>query len=160
LARQRSCAAVPRIRDAIVPLRPATASEPTNAASPPSSSNSATTSRGEVRLERDRPEPSVIRGAMPSSSSSSRMTAAPAAVLPRSPNCAPSTLMSISAMKLSDGWFISRSSSAAGWERQAPTATASFGVRPRRARRSMSTPSPRSCLVNARAAKFAGRRCQ
>ena len=36
-------------------------------------------------------------------------------------------------MKLSDGWFISRSSSVTGCERHAPTGTASAGVAPRRA---------------------------
>ena len=63
-------------------------------------------------------------------------------------------------MKLSDGWFISRRSTVSGWERQAPIGTAVGFVRPRRALRATSTPRPRSCLVNALAAKFAGRFCQ
>ena len=64
-------------------------------------------------------------------------------------------------MKLSDGWFISRNRSATGWERHAPTGDrARSAVRPRRAPRATSTPRWRSCLVNAVAAKFAGRFCQ
>ena len=79
LARQRSCAAVPRMRWSSVPLRPATASDWSNAtaasvASMPVSSR--TTSRGVVRFERERPEPSTIVGAMSKRSSVSRIDGA------------------------------------------------------------------------------------
>ena len=127
------------------------------AASSCSSCSSVTTSLGVVRSERERPEPSTIRGAIPSVPSSSVATSAPAAVLPAPPKRAPTTLISVSAMKLSDGWFICRSRSASAAERQAPTGTAASAVRPRRAPRSTSTPRWRSCLVKNVAAKLAGR---
>ena len=44
--------------------------------------SSRTTSRGVVRLARERPEPSTIVGAIPKRSTVSRMTAPPAAVEP------------------------------------------------------------------------------
>ena len=85
----------------------------------------------------------------------------PAAVLPAPPNCAPSTLTNISAMKLSDGWFISRSSSVTGWERHSVTSAASLGVRPRRALRETFDAERRAAASRTRvAAKFAGRFCQ
>ena len=127
------------------------------AASPCSSSSSVTTSLGDVRSERERPDPSTIRGDIPSSPSSSVATCAPAAVLPAPPYREPTTLISVSAMKLSDGWFIWRSRSASGAERHAPTGTASVAVRPRRAPRATSTPRWRSCFAKNVAAKLAGR---
>ena len=63
-------------------------------------------------------------------------------------------------MKLSDGGFISRTRSATGGERHSVTSAASAGARPRAARRRTLTPTARSCLANAAAAKRAGLRCQ
>ena len=68
LARQRSCAAVPRMRLRIVPVRPATASEPSKAPAtswPCMASSRWTTWRGVVRSARESPEPSTTCGVRP-----------------------------------------------------------------------------------------------
>ena len=68
LARQRSCAAVPRMRLRIVPVRPATASDPSNAPAtswPCIASSRCTTWRGVVRSARESPEPSTTCGVRP-----------------------------------------------------------------------------------------------
>ncbi len=119
-----------------------------------------TTSRGDVRSLRDRPEPSITCGATPSTPSSSRTTRAPALVLPDVPKRAPSTLTSVSAMKLSDGGFINRTRSATDTDCHSVRSAAPGGAMPVDAPRRTRTPSLRSCLVNALAAKRAGLRCQ
>ena len=69
--------------------------------------SSRTTWRGVVRLARESPEPSATRGRSPKPVIVRRTTAAPARVVPPAPNSSPSALISVSALKLSDGRLVS-----------------------------------------------------
>ena len=107
---RRRAPRVRRIRPDSVPVRPAIGSEQSNGSKfSPSymALSSETTARGEVRLERERPEPSTALVRAPSLAR--RCCARPARRRPSyraPPNVAPRDLISVSAMKLSDGTFI------------------------------------------------------
>ena len=164
LAWQRSRATLRRMRCSSVPLRPATASEVSKAgpASSPSAMcwSSRTTWRGVVRLERERPEPSATRGRRPKPVIVRRTTAAPARVVPPVPNCCPSALISVSALKLSDGRLVRRAISAIVAERCSASGSAPASVRPVRAEPPMTTSRRLSARSKARAAYSGGRFCQ
>ena len=159
LARQRSWAAVPRMRLRIVPVRPATAREPSKAPAaswPCMASSRCTTWRGVVRSERESPEPSTICGVRPSSASWLLTTPTPAAVVPAPPNSAPRSLTSISARKLSEGTFVRRMRSRIGGEGAVASSCASAGAVPAPLRPSTRIPSVRRALANCPAASAAG----
>ena len=91
-----------------VPLRPATASEPTNASRIPGFSSparmTAASVRAVIRSSDDRPEPSTSRTpavGMSAARISAITTAAPRALVPTRPSSVPRCLRSISAVKLS-----------------------------------------------------------
>ena len=115
-----------------------------------------TTWRGVVRSKRERPEPSTIFGAMSNCLRVSRTTAPPPAVEPSPPNCAPRPLSSISAMKLSDGWFIWRAIEAIGGDSHSDSGVIPVGASPERALPMIFTPRRSSAFSNAWAAKRAG----
>ena len=91
--------------------------------------SSRTTWRGVVRLERERPEPSATRGRSPKPVIVRRTTAAPARVVPPAPNSSPSALISVSALKLSDGRLVRRAISAIVAERCSASGSAAGWVR-------------------------------
>ena len=156
---QRSRAAVRRMRYASVPLRPATASEVANAGPDTSEvmwSSSRTTWRGVVRLPRERPEPSTTRGRRPKPAIVLRTTTLPALLEPAVPNSEPRPLISVSALKLSEGTLVTRASSAMVGELCSASDSAAAGVRPIFGPAPTVTPRRRSALSNSRAAKRAG----
>ena len=85
-----------------------------------------------------------------------RITRAPTAVVPRPPNVAPSDLISVSAMKLSDGMFMSAISRAISGEPPMDSCGTPCGATPTRAPRRTATPRLRSAAVNALAAVSGG----
>jgi hypothetical protein len=119
-------------------------------------SSSVTTSRGVVALPRERPEPSTTVGLRPKPAIVRRTTTAPALVLPPAPNSAPSTLISVSAAKLSEVRLVLRASSAIVGERCSASFSAALGVRPIRGPPPVLTPRRRSARSSTRAAKRAG----
>ncbi len=85
-----------------------------------------------------------------------RTTLAPTAVVPRPPNVAPSDLISVSAMKLSDGTFIEAIRREIVGEPTIASWTTAGGATPARAPRRTATPRRRSAAVNALAANRGG----
>jgi hypothetical protein len=159
LARQASRAALRRIRSCNVPVRPATGSESSKGTASSLSSiavSSDTTACGDVRFERDSPEPSATVVRIPISAAVWRTTAAPALVVPPAPKPAPSALISVSAMKLSDGTFIEATRFSMPGELSPASGTAAAGATPARAARRTVTPRRRSAAVKALAAKAGG----
>ena len=118
--------------------------------------SSDTTAFGDVRFQRDSPEPSTTVVRMPSWAALERTTAAPALVVPPVPNSAPMALISVSAMKLSDGRFIEAIRFSMPGELRLVSATAVAGATPARALRRTITPRRLSAAVNALAANFGG----
>ena len=119
--------------------------------------SSRTTWRGVVRFERERPEPSAIRGRSPKPVIVRRTTAAPARVVPPAPNSSPSALISVSALKLSDGRLVRRAISAIVAEERSASGSAAGGVRPARAAPPITTSRRLSARAKARAANSGGR---
>ena len=119
-------------------------------------SSSVTTWRGVVRSERDRPEPSTIFGLSPKPCIVRFTTTAPARVVPPVPNSEPTALISVSALKLSDGRLVTRASSASVGELYSTSGTAPFGACPARAAPPVTTPWLRSRRSSSRATKRAG----
>jgi hypothetical protein len=107
-------------------------------------------------LARESPEPSATVVRIPNRAAVSRTTSAPALVLPPTPKRAPSALISVSAMKLSDGTFMEATMFCSAGEPRPASATAVAGAAPARAPRRTVTPRRRSALVNAWAANLAG----
>src|SRR3954454_25263592 len=118
--------------------------------------SSDTTARGDVRLARERPEPSTAHVRAPSCAAVARTTAAPAAVVPAPPKLMPRSLIRVSAMKLSEATFMAAMTPATGGELQPDSGTAPAGAMPARAAPRTLTPRLRSVLVNARAVKRGG----
>ena len=170
LAAQRPAAALPRMREASVPLRPATASDWMNASRssfcPASSSSSidsssVPTERGEARSARLSPEPFWPRKEAPRSEAKRCTRLTPSAVLPASPNSPATTFSSISARKLFEGTLVSRARSEIGGEETAATSTAplfSGGTVPRAIFLPTLTPARRRASPNRLAAVRSGER--
>jgi hypothetical protein len=89
-----------------------------------------------------------------------RTTAAPARVVPPAPNLSPSALISVSALKLSDGRLVRRAISAIVAERCSASGSAPGCARPVRAVPPMTTWRRSSARSKARAAYRGGRFCQ
>ena len=108
---QLPSAAVPRMRSATVPSRPAIGSELSNAGplvrSRYIAASSLTTSCGATELRRESPEPSTAWMEVPTDLANRSTSAAPASRVPREPSSAASRRSSISAKKLFEGTLVS-----------------------------------------------------
>ncbi len=86
-----------------------------------------------MRLERESPDPSAkvsLAVTIPLPCSRECVRATPAAVVPSPTPYAPTSLASVSAMKLSLSWFISRRIAGSGGDTDAPSERAPAGVTP------------------------------